>query len=278
MSRPDLWFDPHTTLMNKSPHVRACWLGSTRYREAWDLQAEIVSAIQARSAPDTLLLLEHPHVFTMGKAASPDHLLWDEGERSRRHVEVIWSDRGGEATYHGPGQLVGYPIIDLAHFELTIPAYIQKLEQSVIEYLRELGVESEPGERGLTGVWSQGEKVAAIGIKLNRSVVSHGFALNLTTDLQYFDGIVPCGHADKRPTSVEALTGRRIDTATASREYTRHLARVFGAPPAERPGNQCWHTLFPSRTTFRAGCRTQAGGDPSPMPCRNSCASTRRPD
>ena len=222
--------------MSKSPNVRACWLGSTPYQEAWDLQAEIVGALRDGSEPDTLLLLEHPHVFTMGKAASADDILWDEGERSRRHVDVIWSDRGGEATYHGPGQLVGYPIIDLAHFELTIPAYIQKLEQSLIEYLHELGIESEPGERGLTGVWSRGEKVAAIGIKLNRSVVSHGFALNLTSDLEYFDGIVPCGHADKRPTSVEALTGQRIDTATAAHEYTRHFSDVFGvkaewAPP-----------------------------------------------
>jgi len=215
--------------MNKSPHVRACWLGSTRYREAWDLQAEIVSAIQDRSAPDTLLLLEHPHVFTMGKAASPDHLLWDEGERSRRHVEVIWSDRGGEATYHGPGQLVGYPIIDLAHFDLSIPAYLQKLEESLIAYLRELGIDSEPGPPGLTGVWSRGEKVAAIGIKLNRSVVSHGFALNLTTALDYFDGIVPCGHAEKRPTSVEALSGQRLDTETAAHDYAVHFAEVFGA-------------------------------------------------
>ena len=216
-------------LMNKSQPVRACWLGSRSYREAWDLQAEIVSAIRDGRAPDTLLLLEHPHVFTMGKAASADHLLWDQSERLRRRVEVIWSDRGGEATYHGPGQLVGYPIIDLAHFELTIPAYLQKLEQSLIDYLSELGIDSEPGERGLTGVWSRGEKVAAIGIKLNRSVVSHGFALNLTTDLDYFDGIVPCGHADKRPTSVEALTGLRLDTEAAARDYTRHFAEVFGA-------------------------------------------------
>jgi lipoyl(octanoyl) transferase len=164
----------------------------------------------------------------MGKAASAEHLLWDEGERSRRHVEVIWSDRGGEATYHGPGQLVGYPILDLAHYELTIPAYLQKLEQSLIDYLSELGIDSEPGERGLTGVWSRGEKVAAIGIKLNRSIVSHGFALNLTTDLGYFDGIVPCGHADKRPTSVEALTGLRLDTKTAANDYARHFASTFG--------------------------------------------------
>jgi len=215
--------------MSKSPPVRACWLGSAGYREAWDLQAEIVSAIRDAHAPDTLLLLEHPHVFTMGKAASADHLLWDETERTRRGVEVVWSDRGGEATYHGPGQLVGYPILDLAHLELTIPAYLHKLEQSLIEYLRELGIESEPGERGLTGVWSQGEKVAAIGIKLNRSIVSHGFALNLTTDLDYFNGIVPCGHADLRPTSVEALTGKRVNTETAARDYARHFESVFGA-------------------------------------------------
>jgi lipoyl(octanoyl) transferase len=215
--------------MSKSQPVRVCWLGSTGYREAWDLQAEIVSAIRDGRAPDTLLLLEHSHVFTMGKAASPDHVLWDEGERSQRQVEVIWSDRGGEATYHGPGQLVGYPILDLAHFDLTIPAYLQKLEQSLIDYLRELGIESEPGEPGLTGVWSHGEKVAAIGIKLNRSVVSHGFALNLTTDLEYFEGIVPCGHADKRPTSVQALTGVRLTTEDAARDYATHFAEVFGA-------------------------------------------------
>jgi lipoate-protein ligase B len=215
--------------MSKSRNVRASWLGSTPYREAWDLQAEIVAAIRDGSAPDTLLLLEHPHVFTMGKAASADHLLWEEDERSRRDVEVIWSDRGGEATYHGPGQLVGYPILDLTHFELTIPAYLQKLEQSLIDYLRELGIDAEPGASGLTGVWSQGEKVAAIGIKLNRSVVSHGFALNLTTDLDYFEGIVPCGHADKRPTSVEALTGRRLETEAAARAYARHFTEAFGA-------------------------------------------------
>ena len=215
--------------MSKSQNVRACWLGSTPYQEAWDLQAEIVAAVRDGQEPDTLLLLEHPHVFTMGKAASPDHVLWGESERSKRDVEVIWSDRGGEATYHGPGQLVGYPILDLAHFDLTIPAYLQKLEQSLIDYLRELGIESEPGEPGLTGVWSQGEKVAAIGIKLNRSVVSHGFALNLTTDLEYFDGIIQCGHADKRPTSVEALTGVRVNTEDASHDYARHFAEVFGS-------------------------------------------------
>src|SRR5260221_1183843 len=215
--------------MSKSPPVRACWLGSAGYRTVWDLQAELVSAVREGNAPDTLLLLEHPHVFTMGKAALPDHLLWDEEEQVRRDVEVIWSDRGGEATYHGPGQLVGYPILDLSHFELSIPQYLQTLEQSLIDYLHDLGVDSEPGERGLTGVWSGGEKVAAIGIKLNRSIVSHGLALNLTTDLGYFDGIIPCGHADKRATSVEAITGTRIDTPAGPRAHAEHFSSIFGA-------------------------------------------------
>ena len=215
--------------MSKSLHVRTCWLGRVPYREAWDLQAELVTAVREDRAHDTLLLLEHPHVFTMGRAASADHVLWDDAEQARRQLEVVRSDRGGEATYHGPGQLVAYPILDLEHFDLTIPQYLERLETSLIHYLSELGIDSEPGEPGLTGVWSRGEKVAAIGIKLNRSVVSHGFALNLTTDLEYFDGIVPCGHAEKRPTSVEALTGRRIATEVAGKDYARHFAEVFGA-------------------------------------------------
>ena len=187
----------------------------------------MVSQMRNGGEDGTLLLLEHPHVFTLGKAAAPEHVLWDEAERRRREVEVIWSDRGGEATYHGPGQLVGYPIVDLRRLGLSIPAYLERLEQSLITYLSELGIASEAGARGLTGVWSDGMKLAAIGIKLNRSVVSHGFALNLTTDLDYFTGIVPCGHAELYPTSVEALTGLRVDTETAGRAYASHFARAF---------------------------------------------------
>jgi lipoyl(octanoyl) transferase len=220
--------------MNKSPRVRACWLGSVPYREAWDLQAALVSAVR-NGETDTLLLLEHPNVFTMGKAASAEHLLWDEVELRRRDVDVIWSDRGGEATYHGPGQLVGYPIVDLARFGLTIPGYLESLEESIIDYLGALDIDAVSGEPGLTGVWHAGEKLAAIGVKLNRSIVSHGFALNLTTDLTYFDGIVPCGHAEKRPTSVEAVSGRRIETERAARDYARHFERVLDAEVSWAP-------------------------------------------
>lgn len=210
------------------PRVRACWLGKVGYREAWDLQAEMVAALRDGRGHDTLLLLEHPHVFTMGRAAKPDHVLWDDDERRRRDLTVIWSDRGGEATYHGPGQLVGYPVLDLSRLGVTIPGYIEGLERSLIDYLGGIGVESEPGEPGLTGVWSQGKKVAAIGIKLNRSVVSHGFALNLTTDLNYFEGIIPCGHAEKKATSVQALTGRVVSTRDAASDYAARFADVFG--------------------------------------------------
>ena len=215
--------------MNRSQHIRACWLGSTPYREAWDLQAELVAAVRDGHEPSTLLLLEHPHVFTMGKAAKPDHLLWDEAERASRQVDVIWSDRGGEATYHGPGQLVGYPVLDLVQFGLTIPQYLERLERSLIDYLHDLGIDSQAGEPGFTGVWAGGEKIAAIGIKLNRSIVSHGFALNLTSDLAYFDGIIPCGHADKRPTSVQSITGESVETQAAARAYADHFSDVFGA-------------------------------------------------
>ena len=208
--------------------VRACWLGSVPYREAWDLQASLVRGLREGPGHDSLLLLEHPHVFTLGKAATPDHVLWDEAEQARRGVDVVWSDRGGEATYHGPGQLVGYPVLDLGHLDLSIPSYLELLERSLIEFLGELGIESVPGEPGLTGVWRNGEKLAAIGIKLNRSVVSHGFALNLTTDLDYFDGIIPCGHADLRPTSVAAATGLQIATRDAAEGYSRHFEEVFG--------------------------------------------------
>ena len=214
--------------MSKSlPRVRTCWLGRVPYRDAWDLQAALVRDLREGAGEDTLLLLEHPHVFTMGKAASAADLLWDDDERKRRGVEVVWSDRGGEATYHGPGQLVAYPVIDLARLNVSIPDYISGLERSLIAYLGAVGVDAVPGGPGLTGVWHDGEKLAAIGIKLNRSVVSHGLALNLTTDLTYFDGIVPCGHAELRPTSVEAVTGRRVETEAGARSYASRFAAEF---------------------------------------------------
>ncbi len=214
--------------MNRSrPRVRSCWLGSVPYREAWDLQRSLVEQVRAGEADDTLLLLEHPHVYTMGRKGTAEHLLWDEAERERRDVDLVWSDRGGDATYHGPGQLVGYPILDLARHGLDLLVYLRTLEASLIAYLDELGLVGA-AVPGLTGVWVGDSKVAAIGVKFNGGVVSHGFALNLTTDLEYFEGIVPCGIADKKATSVERQIGDHLATATAARGYAEVFARVFG--------------------------------------------------
>jgi lipoyl(octanoyl) transferase len=208
--------------------VRAYWLGRVAYRDAWDVQRAAVAAVRAGTNPDSLLLLEHPAVFTIGRRGDGSTLLWSEAECAQRGVEVVWSDRGGDATYHGPGQLVGYPILDLARLGSDILRHIRDLERSLIAYLRTLGIESEPGGPGLTGVWSGGGKVGAIGVKLNQHVTSHGFALNLTTDLDVFNGgIVPCGLVGRRATSVAELGGPVVDVEAAARAYVEHFGRCY---------------------------------------------------
>jgi lipoate-protein ligase B len=230
--------------------VSACWLGRIGYRDAWDVQRAVVAAVREGVRPDTLLLLEHPAVFTIGRRGDGSNLVWSEAECARRGVEVVWSDRGGDATYHGPGQLVGYPILDLVRLASDVIRHIRDLERSLIAYLRTLGIESEPGGPGLTGVWSGGAKVGAIGVKLNQHVTSHGFALNLTTDLEVFNaGIVPCGLVGRRATSVVELGGPALAVEDAARAYAEHFGRCFDvavawdnaaalralpAPPGER--------------------------------------------
>jgi lipoyl(octanoyl) transferase len=189
----------------------------------------VASAVHDGRHPDSLLLLEHTPVFTIGRRSDGSTLLWSEEECARRGVEVVWTDRGGDATYHGPGQLVGYPILDLARLGSDILRHIRDLERSLIAYLAAIGLESEPGGPALTGVWSAGAKVGAIGVKLNQHTVSsHGFALNLTTDLEVFNqGIVPCGLAGKRATSVRELGGPDITVADAARAFPDHFGQCY---------------------------------------------------
>jgi lipoyl(octanoyl) transferase len=227
--------------------VRACWLGRVPYRECWDLQRTLVEGVRNGTEPDTVLFLEHPAVFTIGRRGDGSTLLWSESECARRGVELVWSDRGGDATYHGPGQLVGYPILDLPRLGSDILRHIRGLERSLIAHLAGLGIPAEPGGRGLTGVWSAGAaaadraKVAAIGVKLTQRVTSHGFALNLTTDLDTFNtGIVPCGLTGRRATSVLELGGPEVQVEEAARQYAEHFAAEFGvelveASPGELP-------------------------------------------
>jgi lipoyl(octanoyl) transferase len=211
--------------------VRAYWLGTVPYREAWDLQRAAVTAIRAGEHPDSLLLLEHPAVFTIGRRGDGSTLVWSEAECARRGVEVVWTDRGGDATYHGPGQLVGYPLLDLPPLGSDILRHIRDLERSLVAYLRTMDIDAAPGGEGLTGVWSGGGKVGAIGVKLNQHVTSHGFSLNLTTDLEVFNtGIVPCGLAGRRATSVVELGGPALEVAGAARAYVEHFSRSFDLP------------------------------------------------
>ena len=141
----------------------------------------------------------------------------------------MWSDRGGDATYHGPGQLVGYPIVSLDRAGIDLLEYLRRLEASLVDYLATIGVQAEPGATGLVGIWSGGAKIAAIGVRVNQGVTSHGFGLNLTTNLEIFNqGIVPCGLEGKLATSVAAVGGPQVTVPDAARQYLPHFARALG--------------------------------------------------
>ncbi len=206
-------------------------LGRIGYPEALELQNRFANE---PDGADRLLLLEHPHTYTMGSSARDEHLLMPPEERERLGIEVFKADRGGDITYHGPGQLVGYPIIHLQRetVRADLIGYVRNLEQVIIATLADYGVSARP-IKGLTGVWvdtPQGEaKIAAIGVRINvRAVTKHGFALNLNTDLSYFDGIIPCGIRDKGVTSLAALLGAPVDAAEVTRRLIGHFGEVFG--------------------------------------------------
>ena len=210
-------------------------LGRVGYAEARALQQELVAARRRGTIPDTLLLLEHPPVITLGRAGSAAHLLGSPADLSARGVEVVETDRGGDITFHGPGQVVGYAIVDLEPRGRDLHRYLRDLEWVVIEALAELGIRAGRAA-GLTGVWVGHAKVAAIGIRVSRWVTHHGFALNVDTDLSYFDLIVPCGIPDRRVTSVEAILGGPADRELVEAALARAFEVVFGGPaPGARP-------------------------------------------
>jgi lipoyl(octanoyl) transferase len=203
-------------------------LGLVPYGDAVALQAELVARRRAGEIPDQLLLLEHPHVITMGSASDASHVLLDEAERRLVGIELHESGRGGDVTYHGPGQLVGYPILDLKPDRKDVHRYIRDLEEALIAALKTFGI---PATRqpGLTGVWVEGDKIAAIGVRVSSGwITSHGFALNISTDLGFFDAIVPCGIRDHGVTSLERVLGRRVASAQVGDRVATALCEVFG--------------------------------------------------
>jgi lipoyl(octanoyl) transferase len=202
-------------------------LGLIGYAEALQLQQELVAQRKAKQVPDTLLLLEHPHVYTLGRNASQEHLLFSKEKLWALQAQVCETDRGGDVTYHGPGQLVGYPIFDLAQHRRDVSWYMRSLEEVFIGVARDYGIEA--GRlAGAPGVWIGNEKLVAMGVHLSRWIASHGFALNVNTDLSYFDWIVPCGLPDKGVTSLARRLGKTIPMGVVIDKVIEHFGKVFG--------------------------------------------------
>jgi lipoyl(octanoyl) transferase len=206
-------------------------LGRVPYADALDLQSDLVRQRRAGEIPDTLLLLEHPHVITLGSGSHAEHVLVSEEERAARGIELFATGRGGDVTYHGPGQLVGYPILDLKPDRQDLHRYLRDLEEMLIGVLAEFGIEGGRKE-GLTGVWAEDRKIAAIGVRVSSGwITSHGFALNVATDLSYFGAIVPCGIRQHGVGSLSEELGRPVTLDEASAAVVRVMERTFGFAP-----------------------------------------------
>jgi lipoyl(octanoyl) transferase len=203
-------------------------LGRVGYRQAWALQRQLLAARRQGRISDTLVLLSHPPVITMGRGGRPEHLVGSLRELSGRGVEFVETDRGGDVTFHGPGQVVGYAIVDLTQRKRDLHRYLRDIEEVIVRAVAEFGIDAGRVP-GLTGVWVGDAKLAAIGVRVSRWITHHGFALNVDTDLSYFDLIVPCGITDKRVTSMKKLLGRDIDRDVVEDALARSFSRVFGA-------------------------------------------------
>ncbi len=220
--------------------------GTVDYRRAWDWQVELAQAVREGRQPNTLLLLEHPPVYTLGRLSKPEHLLLTPAELAASGVELVETDRGGQITFHGPGQLVAYPVVDLKGWGGPLQ-YVRTLEQVIIHALADFGIAAGLNP-GLTGVWVDGAKVAAIGVKISRGVAYHGFAVNVSTDLSYFQNIVPCGIVDGEVTSMEQLLGRKVDLAAVAERVGARFGDGMGLEMVE-----CDKTL-PGTATKHSAC------------------------
>lgn len=210
-------------------------LGKAQYRPVWDLQKRVQQLLirkkrgelsSSEELNDILFFVEHPHVYTLGKSGNSAHLLKSLPELSDIDAEFIEIDRGGDITYHGPGQIVGYPILDLDQHFTDIHKYLRYLEEVIIRTCADFGIKACRID-GLTGVWVGDEKICAMGIRCSRWVTMHGFALNVNTDLSYFQNIVPCGIDDKEVTSLTKSTGRQVSEDEVKKKILKYFAEVF---------------------------------------------------
>jgi lipoate-protein ligase B len=206
--------------------AQLCDLGLVPYADALALQRTLHAQRVAGAIPDTLLLLEHPPVITLGKAFHPEHLRYAREFYAQQGIELHPTDRGGDVTCHNPGQLVGYPIFDVAQHGRDLHKFLRDIEQAIIDALRAFGVEAHR-EAGYTGVWVGDAKIAAIGIKVTKWVSMHGFALNVNNDLRLFQTIVPCGIADRPVTSLQQVLGRAVRMERVKHAVARAFEQVF---------------------------------------------------
>ena len=212
----------------QAPPLDVRRLGAVPYADALALQRSLVDDRRAGRIPDTLLLVEHPHVLTLGVHGDGgrSHILATDEALASRGIEVHETGRGGDITYHGPGQIVGYPILDLNPDRRDVHRYVRDLETVLIRVAADYGIEAGRVD-GLTGVWVGDEKLAAIGVRIARWITSHGFALNVTTDLDHFRLIVPCGIADRGVTSMARVLGRPVDTVEVENSIIEHFSNIF---------------------------------------------------
>ena len=256
--------------------MTACWivdLGFIGYEEAYALQKRVVAARKADAIGDVLLLCEHPHVITLGRSGKRENLLASDRVLAQKGVEFHTTNRGGDITYHGPGQIVGYPVIQLAAIRRDVVWYVRMLEEVMIRTCADFGV-AAGREEGKTGAWIEpaqpqnaeekkdapqraqssrslqkpeaggaAEKIGAIGVHISRWVTSHGFAFNVATDLRYFDLIVPCGIAERKATSLEKVLGRAVGRNEAAPRIVEHFGAVFGREPRQTTREELFAAL-----------------------------------
>lgn len=206
-------------------------LGLIGYADAFELQKRVVVARKAGAIGDVLLICQHPHVITMGRNGKPANVLASEHVMRQMNVQLNETDRGGDVTYHGPGQVVGYPIVNLGEIRRDVVWYVRQLEEVMIRATADFGAEVKRLP-GMTGIWANTpdgeEKLGAIGVHISRWVTSHGFAYNVATDLRYFDLIVPCGLAGKRATSLEKVLNRSVPLWAAAQSLVAQFGEIFG--------------------------------------------------
>ncbi len=216
----------HTRRQFISRLLRHINLGIADYKETWDLQKELMAKRNKGEIPDTLLLLQHPHTYTLGKVADRSNLVGNQEYLHKHNIKVYDIDRGGDITYHGPGQIVGYPIIDLKDWKMDTHLYLRSLEEVIISVCNEYGIHCGRKEN-YTGVWIDERKICAMGIKVSRWVTMHGFAFNVNTDLSYFNGIIPCGIKDKEVTSLQKELEIEIELNEVSKKIINNFMRIF---------------------------------------------------